>query len=158
MATKFYNYRLKIAVFGADFLIQDAGFAQVVTDRTAGPSEVLTGPDYDIGADLGTQAGDKLFHSFDQFSIDTGESATFSGPGNIDNVISRVTGGDISSIDGRLASSIPGASLWLFNPAGVVFGTNASLDVSGSFHVSTADKLRTADGETFSAVEPGNGG
>ena len=153
-----YTYRLNVAVFGAIFLFQDTGFAQVVTDGTAGPGEVLSGPDYEIGADLGTQAGDNLFHSFDQFSIDTGESATFSGPGTIDNVISRVTGGDISSIDGRLASSIPGASLWLFNPAGVVFGPNASLDVSGSFHVSTADELRTADGGRFSAVEPENGG
>jgi large exoprotein involved in heme utilization and adhesion len=33
----------------------------------------------------------------------------------------------------------------------VLFGPNASLDVSGSFHVSTADYLRLADGARFSA-------
>lgn len=32
-----------------------------------------------------------------------------------------------------------------------MFGPNASLDISGSFHVSTADYLRLADGATFSA-------
>jgi large exoprotein involved in heme utilization and adhesion len=37
----------------------------------------------------------------------------------------------------------------VLNPRGVLFGPNASLDVSGSFHVSTADYLRLADGATF---------
>jgi filamentous hemagglutinin family protein len=116
------------------FTTSSAGIAQVVTDGTTGPGQALSGPDYAIDADLGTQAGSNLFHSFEEFSIRTGESATFSGPGNIENVIGRVTGGDVSSIDGRLASSIPEADLWLFNPAGVVFGLNATLDLTGSFH------------------------
>lgn len=140
------------------FLCQSVGEAQVVTDGTVGEGKALDGPDYDIGAELGTEAGDNLFHSFDQFSIGTGESATFSGPGSIDNIIGRVTGGEISAIDGLIASTIPGASLWLFNPTGVVFGANASIDVSGSFHVSTADELRTTDGGKFSAVDPESSG
>ncbi|MGH1481697.1 MAG: filamentous hemagglutinin N-terminal domain-containing protein [Geminicoccales bacterium] len=153
-----FNLKLNVTVIGFFFISHGAGMAQVSTDGTVGNQTSLNGPDYDIGADLGTQAGDNLFHSFDEFSIGTGESAIFSGPGNIENVISRVTGGDVSSIDGRIASTIPGASLWLFNPAGVIFGANASLDVTGSFHVSTADELRTVDGGVYSAVNPsGNG-
>lgn len=152
------TYRLKVTAVGCFFICGQTCVAQVVTDGTTGSGETLTGPDYVIGDDLGTRAGDNLFHSFEQFSIATGESATFTGPGDIDNVISRVTGGDISSIDGRLASTIPGASLWLFNPAGVVFGANASLDVTGSFHVSTADELRMADGSRFSAASPASNG
>jgi hypothetical protein len=41
-------------------------------------------------------------------------------------------------------------------PAGVLFGEHASLDVDGSFHVSTADYLRLADGGRFEATNPEN--
>ena len=69
-------------------------------------------------------------------------------------MITRVTGGARSQIDGTIASTIPGADLSFLNPAGVAFGPNASLDLQGSFHVSTADELRFADGARFSAVNP----
>ncbi len=55
-------------------------------------------------------------------------------------------------IDGTLRSTIPGANLFLLNPSGVLLGPKASLDVSGSFHVSTADFLRFADGAKFFAI------
>ena len=129
-------------------------WADVVTDGTAGPRVRLDGPDFEIGADLGTRAGRNLFHSFERFSLDAGERATFSGPDAIRNVISRVTGGERSDIDGTIRSTIPGADFYFLNPAGVLFGPNASLDVQGSFHVSTADELRFADGAMFSARDP----
>ena len=37
------------------------------------------------------------------------------------------------------------------NPAGVVFGPTAQLNVEGSFHVTTADYLRMTDGAKFHA-------
>ena len=112
----------------------------------------LSGPDYEIKAEFGKQAGANLFHSFQQFNIHKSESATFSGPDSVQNIISRVTGGNASWIDGKLASAIPNADLYFLNPAGVMFGANASLDLSGSFHVSTADYLRLKDNERFYAV------
>jgi large exoprotein involved in heme utilization and adhesion len=39
------------------------------------------------------------------------------------------------------------------NPAGILFGPHARLDVPGSFHASTADELRFADGKVFSALD-----
>ncbi len=126
------------------------------TDGTMGAAQVLAGPNFDIGAALGTQAGANLFHSFSQFNINTGESATFSGPASIDNVISRVTGGTLSNIDGLLASTIPGADVFLINPSGILFGPNASLDVQGSFHASTADFIAFPDGGRFDASNPAN--
>src|SRR5262245_27702181 len=99
--------------------------------------------DYLIRADLGEQHGGNLFHSFKFFSIGTGERATFTNqgapnPGAIENVISRVTGGEASQIDGTLHSTIPGADVWLLNPSGVVFGQGAEVDVKGSFHAGAA--------------------
>ena len=128
-----------------------SGHAQVATDGTVGPRVELGGPEFDIGAELGRQAGRNLFHSFERFSLSAGESATFSGPDRIQNVISRVTGGERSDIDGTLRSEIAGADFYFINPAGVLFGPEASLDVTGSFHVSTADELRFRDGARFSA-------
>jgi filamentous hemagglutinin family protein len=129
--------------------------AQIITDGKVGPAVDLGGPDYAITADLGTLAGDNLFHSFDTFSIGTGETATFSGPDSVDNVISRVTGGTVSDIDGVLRSTILDADVFLINPAGIIFGPNASLDVQGSFSASTADEVTFPDGGNFSASDPG---
>src|SRR3954463_13553630 len=132
--------------------------AQIVTDGSVGPKVSLRGGEIEIGADLGTRRGDNLFHSFETFGIATGQTATFTGPDTIKNVISRVTGGEISRIDGTLASKVGQADLYFLNPAGVVFGPNATLDVPGSFHVSTAHELRFADGASFSAVDKAGSG
>jgi len=130
--------------------------AQVVLDGTLGHSGPLPGPDYQIKADLGQQHGGNLFHSFQDFNLQSFESATFSGPNSVNNVISRVTGGNPSNIDGLLRSTIPNADMYFLNPYGIMFGPNARLDVQGSFHASTADTLRLQDGGQFNARQPGN--
>jgi filamentous hemagglutinin family protein len=132
-----------------------ASAAQVPTairpDGTLGTSVIKNGTVYDITGGTRPGNGPNLFHSFERFNVGTGDTAHFSGPAGIENILSRVTGGQQSLIDGRLRSTIPGANLYLLNPSGVLFGPNATLDISGSFHVSTADFLRLADGATFSA-------
>src|SRR5437867_5483001 len=99
----------------------------------------------------GTIRGSNLFHSFQFFNVGTGDIASFNGPANIANILSRVTGGQ-STIDGQFRSAITGANQYLMHPAGVVFGPNATLNVSGSFHVTTADYLKLGDGIRFSAA------
>jgi filamentous hemagglutinin family protein len=123
----------------------------ITPDGTLGTTVTQSGTVHNITGGTRPGNGPNLYHSFDRFSVGTNDTARFSGPTGIVNILSRVTGGQQSSIDGRLQSTIPGANLYLFNPNGIVFGANASLDVSGSFHVSTADFLRFADGATFSA-------
>jgi filamentous hemagglutinin family protein len=85
--------------------------------------------------------------------VGSGDTALFSNTTpqlTTSNIIGRVTGGNVSSIFGTIDSaSYPGANLFLLNPAGVFFGPGATLNVGGSFHVSTADYLRFANGETF---------
>lgn len=128
--------------------------AQIKLDGSLGGAALnLTGPNFQIRADYGRQVGRNLFHSFQQFNLVNGEAAVFSGPAEVRNVLARVTGG-ASSIDGMIQSTIPGANLFLMNPAGIVFGPNATLDVSGSFTATTADAIRLADGGRF-AANPG---
>ncbi|MDM8558950.1 filamentous hemagglutinin N-terminal domain-containing protein [Candidatus Parabeggiatoa sp. HSG14] len=130
--------------------------AGVVTDGSVGPRLDLPGIDYQIGADLGQQKGDNLFHSFQDFNLQNWESATFSGPGSVTNIISRVTGGNRSKIDGVIRSTIPNADMYFLNPYGIMFGPNARLEVMGAFHASTADYLRFSDGKRFSTTQPNN--
>lgn len=128
--------------------------AEIALDGSVGTAGKLnlSGPDYDIKAEYGHQSGSNLFHSFQHFNIHTGESAVFSGPESVQNIVTRVTGGNISAIDGVLGSSISGADLYLLNPAGVMFGANAALDISGSFHVSTGNYLRLGENDRFYAM------
>jgi filamentous hemagglutinin family protein len=135
-----------------------AARAEVTTDGSLGPAGPVAGGtldgravDYLIAPELGAQRGGNLFHSFGAFSIEGGRVAAFTGPAEVQHVISRVTGGAPSQIDGTLRSNIPGASVYLVNPSGVVFGESAQLEVRGGFWASTADAVRLADGETFAA-------
>jgi len=125
--------------------------AQITLDGSLGPHGALPGLHVRIPAEVGQIRGPNLFHSFAECNVPTQGSATFTGPPTITNILSRVTGGNPSHIDGTLRSEIAGANLYLLNPSGVLFGPNARLDVSGSFHVSTADYLRLADGARFVA-------
>lgn len=130
--------------------------AGVTTDGSLGPEVSLTGPDFAITHDLGQIRGANLYHSFRELSIEAGESATFSGPATIENIISRVTGGDISYIDGLLRSTIDGADFFLLNPSGILFGPHAQLDIKGSFHAGTANYLRFEDDAVFRADPAGH--
>lgn len=129
--------------------------AGVVTDGSLGAATSLSGPNYAIGSTLGQVRGNNLFHSFSQFNLSASESATFSGPANITNIISRVSNGAQSSIDGTVGSSIAGANLYLINPSGIVLGPNATLNVSGSFYATTADYLKLGPTGRFEAVVSG---
>ncbi|MCX7099544.1 MAG: filamentous hemagglutinin N-terminal domain-containing protein [Methylococcales bacterium] len=112
------------------------------------------------GTTLNSPGNTNLFFSFSQFGITTGDTARFqcSGCGAINNVISRVTGTQPSSIDGTLQSTIANANFWFFNPKGVIFGAGAVIDVPAAFHISTAEQVNFNGGSYFggSATDPGS--
>ncbi len=132
--------------------------ADVVLDSTLGqtgqPGIAINGNganSYAIDASLGLTAGTNVFFSFSQFSLAPNEIATFMGPNCIQNIIARVTGGSPSTIYGTIDLSIPKANFYLMNPAGIMFASSASINVPGSFVVTTADYLKLADGNRFTA-------
>jgi len=130
--------------------------AEVVLDGTLGASGALQGPNFAIDANFGKQVGTNLFHSFESFNLNRTESATFIGPADIGNIINRVTGGQPSSIDGLLSSKIPSADVYFLNPAGVMFGPNAQINLPGSLYISSGDYLKLGNSGRFDATAPDN--
>ncbi|MCV6638145.1 filamentous hemagglutinin N-terminal domain-containing protein [Candidatus Albibeggiatoa sp. nov. NOAA] len=128
-------------------------YAAIVLDHTL-HSTTNTLVNNHIPETVGIRVGNNLFHSFEQFNLQQGEIATFSGNSEIQNIISRVTGGKASFIDGVIRSTIPDANFYLLNPAGLQFGANARLDIQGSFHATTADYVKLSDGGRFDATNP----
>jgi filamentous hemagglutinin family protein len=110
--------------------------------------------------DGGTLAGGNLFHSFAAFSLAAGDTARWTRSGGdagaVKTVVNRVTGGQPSQIGGTLDSTgLPNAAFYFINPAGIVFGPGAQVDVPAAAYFSTASQLRFADGTTFSVATPG---
>ena len=89
----------------------------------------------------GLQQDNNLFHSFERFNVDAGATVLFQDPG-VSNILSRVTGNELSEILGTLGVSGGNANLFLLNPNGIIFGQDSSLDLNGSFLATTADGIR----------------
>ena len=147
-----------------------AGVGGLNTLVNSSPTTVCSGSCVITG---GTRpgGGGNLFHSFGQFNIGAGDIATFQNgisfntngtalPAGLptSNILARITGTNgnnpsLSSIYGTLQTSGFGnANLFLMNPAGFLFGPNATVNVGGMVSFSSADYLRLADGKLFNAV------
>jgi filamentous hemagglutinin family protein len=130
--------------------------AQIRTDGTlGGVATTLSGPNFRVTEALGRLAGSNLFYSFSVFNVGNAESATFvTTTAGLANVISRVTGGSPSQINGpiSLQSTNAAPNFFFINPAGVVFGQGAQIDVPAGFYVSTANYLKFPDGNFY--VDP----
>lgn len=120
--------------------------AQSITATPDGTGTIINhnGNTYHITG--GTQAGANLFHSFVEFGLNPQEVANFLSNPSINNVLGRVTGGNPSIIQGLIQLSGGNSNLFLMNPAGWVFSSGASLDVPGSFGVTTATRMGFGDG------------
>jgi len=142
-------FQLGICTVGYLYATSNPTFAQVTSDGTVNTQVDQNGNVAEITQ--GETRGSNLFHSFQDFSVTTGNEAFFNNANDISNIFSRVTGGNISNIDGLIRAN-GSASLFLINPAGIVFGEGARLDIGGSFYGSTASSILFEDGE-FSAAD-----
>ncbi|MEM1369231.1 MAG: filamentous hemagglutinin N-terminal domain-containing protein [Cyanobacteria bacterium P01_H01_bin.15] len=140
--------------------ITTAVIAQITPDDSLGPESSRLGRLQQINGlnsreiTGGAERQNRLFHSFKQFNIPQNFGAYFRPGSNITQIFTRVTGGNVSRIDGTLGVLNSTANLFLINPQGILFGPNASLDLNGSFVATTADQVTFGD-TAFSAVNPG---
>lgn len=132
--------------------------AQVTTAITSSGLNTSVSPNatnpaiFEITGGTRPGGGLNLFHSFGEFTIGAADTALFKSlpaEPTTSNILGRVTGELPSQIYGTIDSvtHYPGANLFLINPAGMVFGPDATLNVGGSVSFTTADYVRLFDGE-----------
>src|SRR5919199_1751102 len=114
--------------------------AQSITPATDGTGTIVIpqGNRFNITGGKTSSDGANLFQSFSQFGLNSGQSANFQSNPAIQNILGRVVGGDASIINGLIQVSGSNANLYLMNPAGIIFGSKAQLNVPASFFATTA--------------------
>ncbi|MBD2463031.1 filamentous hemagglutinin N-terminal domain-containing protein [Oscillatoria sp. FACHB-1407] len=157
------NHSLAIAVIGSVVFISTGmadtpAIAQITPDSTLGTeaSSTASGRVGFLPATLvngGSIRGAYLFHSFSEFHVRANQRVYFSNPSQVSHILTRVTGDNPSNILGTLGVN-GSANLFLLNPNGIVFGSDAMLDIRGSFTASTGDRFTFPDGSEFSATNP----
>ncbi|MEM9766904.1 MAG: CHAT domain-containing protein [Cyanobacteria bacterium P01_D01_bin.71] len=119
----------------------------IVPATDTGTEVTSSGPDHTITGGTTSADSQNLFHTFTEFNLLTGESATFITDPAILNILSGINGGNPSVIDGLLQVNGSNANLFLINPNGILFGPNAALNLQGSFTATTADQIEFVTGE-----------
>ncbi|MBD1834550.1 hypothetical protein H6F61_18055 [Cyanobacteria bacterium FACHB-472] len=132
--------------------------AQNITPAQDGTGTVVT-PEasrIDITGGTFSRDGKNLFHSFTQFGVQAEQIANFLSNPSIRNILGRVTGGDRSIINGLIQVSGGNSNLYLVNPAGIIFGTNAQLNVPASFTATTATGIGFGNNNWLNATGASN--
>ncbi len=146
---------LTLAALGLTVAIpQKPLHAQAIAPATDGTGTVVTPDGNRFNIQGGSLSGDgtNLFHSFQQFGLTEGQIANFLSNPSIRNILTRVVGGDPSIINGLIQITGGNSNLLLMNPAGIVFGQNARLDVPASFTATTATGIGFGKDNWFNAV------
>ena len=133
-----------IALMASSKVVQ----AQITADETVGTEVNTNSGNNEITG--GTTQGANLFHSFQEFSLTTGETAFFNNSTDIANIIGRITGSSSSQINGLIRAN-GNSNLILINANGIDFGADARLSIGGSFLGSTAEGILFEDGSAFKA-------
>ena len=132
--------------------------AQPITPANDGTGTVVTpnGNRFDIQEGSLSPDGANLFHSFQQFGLDSAQIANFLSLPSIRNILGRVVGGNPSLINGLIQVTGGNSNLFLMNPAGIIFGKDASLNVPASFTATTATGIGFGGNNWFNAFGNNN--
>src|SRR5499427_2029861 len=125
------------------------------TTVTLSPTPPAGKTQFDITGGTRPGGGVNLYHSFGNFNVPTNNIANFLNDSGLatSNILGRVTGGNISNIFGTIQTTGFGnANLFMMNPAGFLFGPNATINVGGMVAFTSADYLRLGDGKLFNAT------
>ncbi|MFW5779769.1 MAG: filamentous hemagglutinin N-terminal domain-containing protein, partial [Coleofasciculus sp.] len=117
----------------------------IVSDDSTDTTVNQQGNRFDIEGGELSGDGANLFHSFSEFGLDSGQIANFLSNPSIQNILSRITGGDASVINGLIQVSGGTSNLFLINPAGIIFGNEAQLNVPAAFTATTATGISFGD-------------
>ncbi len=144
---------LTVGLFFSSIVTANTTLAQIISDDTLGneSSQVNSLDSNTQQIDGGAIRGSNLFHSFQEFNVNEGQTVNFSNPEGIAHIFSRVTGNNLSEILGTLGV-LGNADLFLLNPNGIIFGPNSSLNVNGSFLATSANSIHFADGNKFTTT------
>jgi filamentous hemagglutinin family protein len=148
-----WGWFIGIAICGSSIWSTNCAFADIIPDGTLPNNSSVKLEGNNSIIEGGTQAGGNLFHSFREFSVPINGAALFNNAADIQNIISRVTGGSVSQIDGIIGANGT-ANLFLINPSGIIFGQGARLDIGGSFVGTTANAIAFGNQGFFSASNP----
>ncbi|MEQ9671623.1 CHAT domain-containing protein [Coleofasciculus sp. G2-EDA-02] len=117
----------------------------IVSDDSTNTIVTPDGNRFDIQGGKLSGDGANLFHSFSEFGLDSGQIANFLSNPSLQNILSRITGGDLSIINGLIQISGGTSNLFLMNPAGIIFGNDAQLNVPAAFTATTATGISFGD-------------
>lgn len=140
---------------GTSTLLTASVYAQSIISAPDGTNTQVFSPANNpnqIDISGGTQSGSNLFHSFLQFGLNQGQIANFQSNSTIRNILSRVVGGNPSIIHGIIQVSGGNSNLFLMNPAGIIFGSSAQLNVPAGFIATTANGIGFNNGAWFNAI------
>jgi filamentous hemagglutinin family protein len=117
--------------------------AQSITPSADDTGTIVTPNGNQINISGGQLSGDgaNVFHSFTQFGVNSDQIANFLSNPNIQNILGRVVGGEATVINGLIQVTGGNSNLFLINPSGIIFGTNASLNVPAAFTATTANSI-----------------
>ncbi|MGC9524151.1 MAG: CHAT domain-containing protein [Limnospira sp.] len=124
------NFNPRARVASAQPIVPEPGGTGTATTREGNRTDITGG--------RRSRGGGNLFHSFTRFDVESGAVANFLTDPSIANILARVVGGDASRINGLVQVSGGASNLFLINPAGILFGAGARLNVPGAFTATTA--------------------